>query len=141
MSGVLIWSALTSRLAGPVAATLALVLACCLAAALLGKAAQTARAARLVGERDAWEAAAGRWRTAHAESEALRVRETGAARIAAIDAARSCEARVETARRSARAIQCIITQEVPHDAQGCPARGLVPVERLRDALTPSGTGD
>ncbi len=136
MSVALIWSVLSSRLAGPIAAALAVVLSVCLAAALMGNAAQTARADRLVQARDAWEAAAGRWRAAHKQSEALRVRETGAARIAAVEAARSCEARVETARRSARAIQSIINQEVPHDAQGCPVRGLVPAERLRDALTP-----
>lgn len=137
MTGALLWSALTSRLAGPIAAVLAIVLATCLTAALLGKAVQTARADRLQVERDAWEAAAGRLRASLAQSEDVRARETTAARTAAAEAARSCEARVTAARRSARAIQSIISQEVPHDAQGCPVRGLVPVERLRDALTPS----
>ena len=137
MTGALIWSALTSRIAGPIAGALATVLAVCLAAALLGKAVQTARAERLQGERDAWEAAAGRWRSSYVQSEALRARETQAAQAAAGQAARSCEARIVTAQRSARAIQSIVNQEVPHDAKGCPVRGLVPLERLRDALTPA----
>lgn len=136
MTGSLIWSALNSRIAGPAAGALAVVMAGCLVAALLGKAVQTARAERLQVERDAWEAAAGRWRSSYVQSEALRARETDAARTAAAVAARSCEARLITARQSARAIQSIINREVPHDAKGCPVRGLVPVERLRDALTP-----
>ena len=137
MTAALFWSALTSRIAGPVAGALSVVLAGCLALALLGKAEQTARAERLVGERDAWRASAGRWRASFAQSEALRARETAAAGAAVNEAARTCQARILTAQRSARAIQSIINQEVPHDAKGCPARGLVPVERLRDALTPS----
>lgn len=137
MSGALIWSLLSSRIAGPVAAALAVALAGCLVAALLGKAVQTARAERLQGERDGWEAAAGRWRSSFIQSEALRVRETAAAEAAVNEAARSCQTRILAAQRSARAIQSIITQEVPHDAKGCPVRGLVTVERLRDALAPA----
>jgi hypothetical protein len=142
MTGALIWSALTSRIAGPIAGVLSVVLAGCLAAALLGKAEQAARVERLVGERDAWKASAGRWRASFAQSEALRARETATADAAMNEAARACQARILAAQRSARAIRSIINQEVPHDAQGCPVRGLVPVERLRDALTPSaGAGD
>ncbi len=137
MTGALVWSALTSRIAGPVAAALSVVLAVCLAAALLGKAVQTTRAERLQGERNTWERAAGRWRSSFVQSETLRARETAAAKAAADAAARSCQARILTAQRSARAIQSITSQEVPHDAKGCPVRGLVPVERLRDALTPA----
>jgi hypothetical protein len=137
MSGAVLWSLLTSRITGPVAAALAVVLAGCLVAALLGRAVQTARAERLQGERDRWEAAAGRWRSSFVQSEALRSRETAAAEAAVNEAARSCQTRILAAQRSARAIQSIITQEVPHDAKGCPVRGLVPVERLRDALAPA----
>ena len=144
MSATLIWSALRSRLAGSVATVLAAVLVCFLAAALVGHAGQKARADRLSKERDAWKTTAARWeasaRSLHSafdEAEALRIRETAQARAAASEFDRACSARVAAARRSARAIETIVNQEVARDANGCPARGLVPRERLRDALAPA----
>lgn len=58
-------------------------------------------------------------------------------RLAALDAAAqdslSCQARIETARKSARAIQTIITKEPTYDPSLCPARSLVDAELLRAA--------
>lgn len=145
MSPALIWSVLTSRLAGPVMTAVAVLTAGFLAAALVGLAGQKARADGLSRDRDAWKTAAGRWeasarglRASFDEAEAIRGREATRARTAAGEAARACDARVAAARRSARAIETIVTKEVARDANGCPARGLVPGERLRDALVPAG---
>lgn len=145
MSAALVWSALTSRAAGPLASALALALGCFLVVALLAHAGERSRAEMLVRDRDGWKASAQRWeasarglRAAFDEAEALRRGETAAARAAVALAEKACEARVATARRSARAIETIIKQEVIRDANGCPARRIVPVERLRDALAPSG---
>lgn len=144
MSVALIWSALTSRAAGPVAGAMALALACFLAAALVAHAGEKTRAELLLRDRDGWKAAAGRWeasarglQAAFAEAERLRRQEARVAQAATAQAAKSCETRVAAARRSARAIETIVRQEVTHDAKGCPDRRLVPVERLRDALAPT----
>jgi hypothetical protein len=143
MSLALVWSVLTSRAAGPVAVALAVALACFLAAALVGAAAQGARADGMKRERDRWRTTAGRWesaarglRASFDETEALRRREAITAQAATDQASKACEARVATARRSARAIETIVNREVTRNANGCPDRGLVPVERLRDALAP-----
>lgn len=144
MTAALIWSVLSSRLAGPIASAVAVALACFLVAAVIGQAGLKAEFNRLSKDRDAWKAAAGRWeasaralRSSFDEAEAIRVRETSQARLAADEARRSCDARVVSARRSARAIESIVTQEVAHDANDCPVRRLVPRERLRDALAPA----
>lgn len=145
MSPGLVWSVLTARATGPLASALAVALACFLAAALLAHAGEKARAGMLARDRDGWKAAAQGWeatarglRASFEEAEALRRRETGMARAAAEAAGKACETRVAAARRSARAIETIIKQEVTRDATGCPDRRIVPVERLRDALTPAG---
>lgn len=81
-------------------------------------------------DRDAWKAAYGR-------SEALRARETAGARTAVSEAEAACVARVEAARTSARAIREIVAEKVKTDAKGCPVRGVVGADRLRDALAPA----
>lgn len=60
--------------------------------------------------------------------------------IAADDAqsqADQCQARVDEARRSTRAIETIVTREVPRDPQGCHLRPVVGSDELRDALQPA----
>jgi len=108
--------------------------------------------ARVSADRDAWRASSVAWRQAQADTRLLAVawagsfREAKALRIAervtaigAVDAAaRSCDARVSAARRSAAAIHSLVTQEVPRDPQGCPVRQLLDPRRMRDALTPPG---
>jgi len=145
VSAAALWSLLTSRVAGPLAAALATLLACLLAAALVGQAVQKTRLVALERDRDGWKTAAGRWeasakslREAFDAAEAMRAKEMEAAQRAVAEAGKTCEARVVAARRSARAIDTIIRQEVSRDANGCPARGLVPGGRLRDALVPGG---
>jgi len=145
MSFAVIWSALGSRLAGPVAAAAALALACVLAASLAGAQVLKVRLARASADRDAWKAAAARWETSarglkqsFADSEAARSREAARARASLEGERSACSRRVETARRSARAIETIVTKEIDRDSNGCPARGLVPGEQLRNALAPGG---
>jgi len=134
----LLLSILTSRLTGPIAAAVAAVLATLLALALVAAAAANGRINRLAAERDGWKTAAAHWEAGLRQSEVLRAEETATARAASAAASIACDGRVAVARRSARAIQSIVQEEVSHDANGCPARGLVPVERLRDALAPAG---
>ena len=131
-----IWNALRSRLAGPVASAAAVVFAGLWLATAAGRAAETAKVARLTVERDAWKAAAAGWQGSFAEAERLRQGERQRATAALARAEKSCAAQVAQARRSATAIQHIVTETVDHDANGCLARRLVPAERLRDALAP-----
>lgn len=83
-----------------------------------------------------WAKSALGWRKSFRESEELRAREGVAARKSLAEAAGACAARVAAARKSAAAIRSIVTQEVPRDPQGCPVRGIVRADRLRDALAP-----
>jgi hypothetical protein len=136
MIGAILWSAVTSRLAGPVATALAGVLAFILVATLAGRAIDEGRITRLEVERDAWRTATGRWQAAREQSEASRLEERRAAEMSAAVADKACAARITAARRSSRVIHTIVQQEVGHDPKGCPLRGLVPAERLRDALAP-----
>ncbi|MBX7249337.1 MAG: hypothetical protein K1X35_09895 [Caulobacteraceae bacterium] len=138
MSPALIWRLLTARMAGPITALVAVVLAVLLAAAAAEGALERHRSARLAQERDAWRTSTARWRAAHDAIAGVRRRERSVSEIAAKAAEASCLKRVETARRSARAIRSILQEEVTHEANGCPVRRLVPAERLRDALAAGG---
>jgi len=145
MIGAIVWRMVTARLAGPVAVAAAVVLACLLAIAAIGRTAEAARADRLTKDRDQWRAAAanwrraaGGWRASFQDAEKLRAREAAAARVAVDAATKACAGRVAGARRSAAAIKDVVTEEVSRDPRGCPARGLVPAGRLRDALIPRG---
>ena len=104
----------------------------------LGKAsAANDRAERLATDRDAWKANAQGWEASYRASEKNRAAEGHTAREASTAASLACDARVATARRSAAAIRSITQAEVPTDANHCPVRPLVPVERLRNALAPA----
>lgn len=89
------------------------------------------------GAYEEWRSYGKAERAAFLESERLRKAEAEVARGALQSAEKSCGVRLAEARRSAAAIRSIVTQEPSHDAQGCPVRGVVPPNQLRDALQPS----
>lgn len=126
-------SPLIIRLAG-LAAVLALVGGVYSAGVSAGK-------AKIIPDRDNWRttargylAWAKAWEDSFHQAEALRGRERAKAIDAASAAARTCDARVATARRSAAAIQSIVTKEVRYDESRCPVRAVVGAGELRDAL-------
>jgi hypothetical protein len=119
---------LTRRLVGCGAVALAFAMAIA-GAYLAGRAAQHARISE---DRDAWRRTAGvylasakAWERSFRGSEDNRRRERDQARLAIDDAGKACDARVATARRSAAAIQSIVTKEVRYDESRCPVRAVV----------------
>lgn len=95
-------------------------------------------------DRDTWrtaardfKAAAAGWEASYRRSEGLRAEEGQQANNAATEASSACDARIAEARRSARAIERIITKEPARDQNGCPRRELVDAGQLRDALRPA----
>jgi len=125
------------RLAGCGAVVLVAVLAL-LSAYLAGAA---ARNAKLSDDRDAWRttargylAASKAWEANFRGSEAARGRERERAEGAVNASAKACDVRVSAARRSAAAIQSIVTKEVRYDESRCPVRAVVGAGELRDAL-------
>lgn len=92
-------------------------------------------------DRDTWrtaardyKAAAEGWQRSYRASEDIRAAEKAEGRAAASEASSACDARVAEARRSARAIERIVTKEPARDQNGCPRRDLVPADWLSDAL-------
>ena len=97
--------------------------------------------ARLVPDRDRWRetagqylASAGAWERSFRSAEEARGREARKARDAVTEAGKACDVRVALARRSAAAIQSIVTKEVQYDQSHCPVRAVVGAGELRDAL-------
>lgn len=100
--------------------------------------------AQLAREREAttkWRDQAGEngrvaaaWKSSANSCAANRTAEQTTARTSATNAQTACDARVAAARRSAAAIQSIVSREVPRDANDCPVRQLVPAGELRDAF-------
>ena len=93
------------------------------------------------GARDAWRstarsylASAKAWEKSFRSSEGRREQERIRAEGAVSAAASACDARVTAARRSAAAIQSIVTKEVRYDESRCPIRAVVRAGELRDAL-------
>ncbi len=136
MTASLIWTVVATRAGRIAVGGLAVLCSGALLGSCVSRAASNARIDRLDQERDRWQASAEDWRRAFHESETLRAGEVRTAGEAAAALQAACEGRVRAARRSAQAIETIVTQETPRDANGCPDRRLVPVERLRDALSP-----
>lgn len=96
---------------------------------------------RIAHARDAWRVASDNWKTAAAgwegsfrKSERWRAEETVQARRAVNETSLQCDARVRQARASAKVIRDIAYAPVKADAAGCPIRGVVSADRLRDAL-------
>lgn len=96
---------------------------------------------RLAPDRDRWRTTAGQylgsakaWEASFRAAEKARGLERDAARDAVTEAGRTCDARVATARRSAAAIQSIVTKEVRYDENRCPARAVIGAGELRDAV-------
>lgn len=83
-----------------------------------------------------WRANADGWKAGFRESERRRGLERGRAEGAVREAGKACDARVATARASARAIERIVTRETPLDPRGCPVRSSLGRRELRDALAP-----
>lgn len=128
---------LARRLAGRGAIALALAIAVA-GAYLAGRSAQHARISE---DRDAWRRTAGvylasakAWERSFHDSEGFRDQERDQARLAIDDAGKACDARVAIARRSAAAIQSIVTKEVRYDESRCPVRAVVGAGELRNAL-------
>ena len=97
--------------------------------------------AKISDDRDAWRATAGQylasakaWERSYRSAEKIRGKERDEAVHAADDASKACDARIATARRSAAAIQSIVTKEVRYDENRCPVRAVVGAGELRDAL-------
>lgn len=97
--------------------------------------------AKVTPDRDRWREtarsylrAANAWEASFRKAEGLRVEEGKQARRSADQATRACDARVATARRSAVAIQSIVTKEVQYDASRCPVRAVVGADELRNAV-------
>lgn len=142
MIGAVIWKTVTSKLAGPVASAVAVLLALALVAALMAKGGAEARAARLLKDRDDWRSASRAWQSAAVAAQAsfkaaekLRAAEHGRAVVAVTESAKACDARVASARRSAAAIANLVNREVPRDPQGCPVRSIHGVaDGVSDAL-------
>lgn len=97
--------------------------------------------AKVAADRDAWRttalsylASAKAWEKSFRAAERLRGIEHDKAVSATGQAAKACDARVAAARRSAAAIQSIVTKEVRYDESRCPVRAVVGAGELRDAL-------
>lgn len=130
-------SSAARRLAG--VGAVGLVLALALLGAYLAGA--SARNAKLSTDRDNWRstartylAAAKAWEASYRGAEGLRDQERERARSALDAAAKVCDGRVSAARRSAAAIQSIVTKEVRYDESRCPVRAVIGAGELRDAL-------
>jgi len=85
-----------------------------------------------------WKRHALGWMASYRLSESRRASEVQTSQDAASVLLRQCAVQVAQARRSARAIETIVTTEPTYDASRCPVRQLVPADRLREALQPSG---
>lgn len=81
-----------------------------------------------------WKRKAEGWKASYEAQKAIRAQEQVAATNAVTEANKSCQARVDQARRSAKAIKEIVYVEPKRDAAGCPVRSLVDPDRLRDAI-------
>ena len=101
---------------------------------------------RLRTDRDNWKASAGKyqrsagaWEASYRQDADRRASEVKAAIGAANAVALACAARGATARRSAAALQTIVTKEPIYDQAHCPVRRAVGIDLLRDAtgLTPA----
>lgn len=95
----------------------------------------------VAADRDRWKTTAGdylkasrAWEASYRQDARLRGQERTEAVSALSAYAKACDARVAAARRSAVAIQSIVTKETIYDQAHCPVRSIVGVGELRDAL-------
>lgn len=105
------------------------------------RAGEAAGRGKIAADRDAWRTtaktylgAAKAWERSFRGAERFRAQERARAEQAVGDLATACDARVASARRSAAAIQSIVTREVRYDESRCPVRAVVGAGELRDAL-------
>lgn len=144
-----LWSIATSRLAGPIAAVGALALGVMLLGARGHLATETRRADRAEAAARTWLGGYTAWhtyglaeKTAFAAAETRRTSEQARAEQGAATASRSCQARVDEARRSSSALSVLLNQEParvpsPNPDGTCPVRVLLGSDSLRDALQPA----
>lgn len=85
---------------------------------------------------DAWRSSSRAWEGAFRLSEKRRTAENQTAIGAVNSLTLQCDARVKQARASAKVVREIVNAPVKLDAGGCPVRGVVGADRLRDALQP-----
>ena len=123
------------------AAVAGVLLALILAVGGVYMAGVSAGRAAVSADRDAWRAtargylaSAKEWEASFRASERYRGDERAAAGRAVNASEKACDARVSVARRSAAAIQSIVTKEVRYDESHCPVRAVVSSGELRDAL-------
>lgn len=107
---------------------------------LLGLAGARVEISTLSKDRDRWRVsageylkAAGAWEASYRTASDRRAQEGRDAIAATNLAAQACDARVAAARRSAGAIQTIITKDPVYDQDHCPVRRSVGFDLLRDA--------
>ena len=107
---------------------------------LVGLANLHGQVGRLTTDRDNWRSsagdylkAAGAWEASYRDDAGKRAKEGRDAITATNEAAKACDARLAAARRSAAAIQSIITKEPVYDQAHCPVRRPVGFDLLRDA--------
>lgn len=85
----------------------------------------------------AWEGHARGWQANAAEEHRIRREERREALTSVNDANKACELRVAEARRATTEIRSLTRKEPSYDPQGCPVRGLLPSNQLRNALQPA----
>lgn len=130
-----------SPLARRLLAVCLIILATVAVIAAIYRAGEAAGRAKIAADRDAWRTtaktylgAAKAWERSFRGAERFRAQERARAEQAVGDLATACDARVASARRSAAAIQSIVTREVRYDESRCPVRAVVGAGELRDAL-------
>lgn len=131
----------TSPLGRRIAGLAGVAVALALALAAIYLAGVSAGKAKVSGDRDTWRATARNylasakaWEGSFRRAESIRGDERAQAERAVSAVTQACDARIATARRSAAAIQSIVTKETRYDESHCPVRAVVGAGELRDAL-------
>lgn len=130
-----------SPLGRKLASLLAVIVACALTVMAIFNAGADHGRKPAEADRNRWKAtataylgAAHAWEASYRQDARFRGQERAEAIAALNSAAKACDARVAVARRSAIAIQSIVTKETTYDQAHCPVRAVVRADQLSDAL-------